>query len=64
MLYTHDLVRSQQVIQAQDTLIGLAKARFEAQLVKANRALLDFAGQVAQDDLLPTRLPDKVKKPN
>jgi hypothetical protein len=24
---------------------------------------LDFAGQVAEDDLLPTRLPDKVKKP-
>src|SRR5256714_3720979 len=53
----------QQVMQAQDTLTGLAKARFEAQLVKTNRALLDFAGQVAQDDLLPTRLPDKVKKP-
>jgi hypothetical protein len=53
----------QQVMQAQDKLTGLAKAHFEAQLIKTNRALLDFAGQVAQDDLLPTRLPDKVKKP-
>jgi hypothetical protein len=40
----------------------LAKARFDNQLMKTNKALLDFAGQVAEDDLLPTRLPDKVKK--
>jgi hypothetical protein len=44
-------------------LTGLAKARFENQLIKTNKALLDFAEQVAEDDLLPTRLPDKVKKP-
>jgi hypothetical protein len=25
--------------------------------------LLEFAGQVASDDLLPTRLPDKINKP-
>ena len=31
--------------------------------MKTNNALLQFAGQVAEDDLLPTRLPDKVKKP-
>jgi hypothetical protein len=49
-------------VQAQDTLTELAKVHFEVQLVKTNRALLDFAEQVAQNDLLPTRLPDKVKK--
>ena len=27
------------------------------------RALVDYAGQLDQDDLLPTRLPDKVQKP-
>ena len=43
--------------------LGLAKTRFEARLVKTNRTLLDFAEQVAHDDLLPTHLPDKVKKP-
>ena len=48
---------------AKDTLTGLAKARFNNQLFKTNKALLEFADQVAQDDLLPTRLPDKVKKP-
>jgi hypothetical protein len=29
--------------------------------VKTNTALVDYAGQLAQDDLLPTRLPDKAK---
>src|SRR3954453_16592117 len=52
-----------QVLTVRDTLTGLAKARFDNQLFKTNKALLEFAGQVAQDDLLPTRLPDKVKKP-
>ena len=52
-----------QVLNARDNLTGLAKARFDAQLVKTNKALLEFAGQVAKDDLLPTRLPDKVRKP-
>ena len=42
---------------------GLAKTRFEARLGKTNRTLLDFAEQVAHDDLLPIHLPDKVKKP-
>jgi hypothetical protein len=41
----------------------LTKARFDGQLIKINKALLDFARQVTEDDLLPTRLPDKVKKP-
>ena len=41
----------------------MAKARFDNQLIKTNKALLDFAEQVAEDDLLPTRLPDKIKKP-
>jgi hypothetical protein len=50
-------------LTARDTLTGLAKARFDSQLLKTNKALLEFADQVAQDDLLPTRLPDKVKKP-
>ena len=48
---------------ARDTLTGLAKARLDNQLFKTNKALLEFADQVAQDHLLPTRLPDKVKKP-
>jgi len=52
-----------QVLTVRDTLTGLAKARFDNQLFKTNKALLEFADQVAQDDLLPTRLPDKVKKP-
>jgi hypothetical protein len=50
-------------LYAHPTYAGLAKARFEAQLVKTNRALLGFAEQVAHDDLLPTHLPGKVKKP-
>jgi len=44
-------------------LTGLAKARFDSQLVKTDRALIDHAGQLAKDDLLPTRLLDKVWKP-
>ena len=48
---------------AGDKLTGLAKVRFESQLVKTNRALVDCAGPLAQDDLLPTRLPDKAQKP-
>ena len=51
-----------QVLTARDGLSGLARARFDNQLVKTNKALLEFAGQVAKDDLLPTRLPDKVQK--
>jgi hypothetical protein len=50
-------------LTARDTLTGLARARFGNQLFKTNRALLEFADQVAQDDLPPTHLPDKVKKP-
>ena len=52
-----------QILTVREGLTGLAKARFENQLMKTNKALLDFAEQVAEDDLLPTRLPDKVKKP-
>src|SRR2546423_14964990 len=52
-----------QILTVREGLTGLAKARFENQLMKTNKALLDFAKQVAEDDLLPTRLPDKVKKP-
>jgi hypothetical protein len=44
-------------------LTGLAKVRFEAHLVKRNRALLHFTEQAAQDDLLPICLPGKIKKP-
>ena len=43
-----------QVLRARDNLTGLAKARFESQLVKTNNALLQFAGQIAENDLLPT----------
>jgi hypothetical protein len=32
-------------------LTGLTKARFENQLIKTNKALLDFAEQVAEDYL-------------
>jgi hypothetical protein len=52
-----------QVLTARDNLTGLAKARFDNQLFQTNKALLEFADQVAQDDLLPTRLPNKIKKP-
>jgi hypothetical protein len=52
-----------QVLSARDNLTGLAKARFDSQLIKTNKALLQFAGQITNDDLLLTRLPDKVKKP-
>jgi hypothetical protein len=59
----NDLTRSDlQIKQAEEQLIGLAKARYEAQVIKTNRALVEFAGMVVQDDLLPTRLPDKIKK--
>jgi hypothetical protein len=50
-------------MQAREGLTGLAKARFEEQLMKTNKALLSFAQQVTDEDLLPTRLPDKVQKP-
>lgn len=49
-----------EVLIARDGLRGLVRARFDNQLIKTNQALLDFAGEVAKDDLLPTRLPDKV----
>jgi hypothetical protein len=49
-------------LTAKDALTGLAKARFDNQLLKTNKALLEFADQVAQDGLLPTRL-SNVKKP-
>jgi hypothetical protein len=52
-----------EVLIARDNLKGLAKARFDAQLVKVNKALVECAEQVTEDDLLPTRLPDKVQKP-
>jgi hypothetical protein len=39
------------------------KARFDSQLIKTHKAPLDFARQVAEDDLLPTCLPNEVKKP-
>jgi len=32
-------------------------------LVRTNRSLIDYACQLAQDDLLLTRLPNKVQKP-
>jgi hypothetical protein len=51
-----------QALDTRDNLTGLAKARFDSQRIKTNKALLDFARQVADDDLLPTRLPDGVKK--
>jgi hypothetical protein len=50
------------VLTAREGLIGLAKARFDNQLLKTNKALLEFVDKVAQDDFLFTRLPDKVKK--
>jgi hypothetical protein len=50
-------------MEAREGFTGLAKARFEEQLVKTNRALLGFAGQIMDEDLLPIRLPDKIQKP-
>ena len=47
---------------AGDNLTGLTKARFESQLVKTNKALVDYASQLAQNDLLPTRLLEKIQK--
>ena len=41
----------------------LTKTRFKEQLVKTNRALLGFAEQITNKDLLPKRLPDKIQKP-
>jgi hypothetical protein len=52
-----------QIIEAQEGFTGLARARFEEQLVKTNRALLGYAEQIRDEDLLPTRLPDKIQKP-
>jgi hypothetical protein len=45
-----------------ESLLGLVKARFISQTIKTNRALLEYSNQVEQDDLLPRRLPTKVKK--
>jgi hypothetical protein len=42
---------------------GLAKARFDNQLFKANKALLESGDRVTKHNLLSTRLPEKVKKP-
>jgi hypothetical protein len=50
-------------MEVREGLTGLAKARFEEQLVKTNRALLGFAEQIMNEDLLTTRLPDKIQKP-
>src|SRR5947207_13348970 len=50
-------------MEAREGFTGLTKARFEKQLVKTNRALLSFAEQIMEEDLLPKRLPDKIRKP-
>jgi hypothetical protein len=67
---SHTLQRSdaisslgQQIMEVREGFTGLAKAHFEEQLVKTNRALLGFAEQIIDEDLLPTRLPDKIQKP-
>jgi hypothetical protein len=59
----HSRTRSYKPTSFRDTLTGLAGARFDNQLFKANKPLLEFADQVAQNDLLPTCLLDNVKKP-
>jgi len=45
-------------------LTGLAykRARWEDQSIKASRALADYAGQLAQDDLLLIRRPGKTQE--
>src|SRR5436853_5002185 len=50
-------------METKEGFTGLTKARFEKQLVKINRALLSFAEQIMEEDLLPKRLPDKIRKP-
>jgi hypothetical protein len=50
-------------VEVREGFTGLAKARFEEQLVETNRALLGFAGENMDEDLLPIRLPDKIQKP-
>jgi hypothetical protein len=50
-------------MKVREEFTGLAKARFEKQLVKTNRALLGFTRQIINEDLLPIRLPDKIQKP-
>ena len=37
--------------------------RWRRRYIDEHETLLDFAGQVAHVDLLPTRLPDRIKKP-
>jgi hypothetical protein len=41
-------------LTVRDILTGVAEAGFDNQLLKTNKALLEFADQIAQDDLLPT----------
>jgi hypothetical protein len=41
----------------------LRKAGFDNQLFKTSKALPEFAARLRWDDLLPTHLPDKIKKP-
>jgi hypothetical protein len=50
-------------MEVREGFTGLAKTRFEEQLVKTNRALLGFAGQIMDENLLSIRLPDKIQKP-
>jgi hypothetical protein len=50
-------------MEVREGFTGLAKARFEEQLVETNRALLGFAGESMDEDLFLIRLPDKIQKP-
>ena len=50
----------QQIMEVREGFTGLAKARFEEQLVKADGALVGFAGRIINEGLLPIRLPDKI----
>lgn len=50
-------------MEAREGFTGLAKACFEEQLIKINKALLSFAEQIKDEDLLLKQLSDKIQKP-
>src|SRR5947209_10844816 len=45
-----------------ESLNGISKGTIRSQLVKTNRALVDYAVQLTQDDLLPKPQSEKAQK--
>ena len=46
--------------QTEDNLIGFTKIRYKNQLIKTNKALINYVSQLIQNNLLSTCLPEKI----